>query len=74
MDGWHLKKEIALGNIITLIVVIISGLWWVAGIEKRLSLVEHRTVEQEKRIERDVADIKQMLTRIEDRINSREGR
>jgi hypothetical protein len=38
--GWHLKKELQLGHLITTAVVAVSALGFVNSMEKRITLVE----------------------------------
>ena len=37
MSGWHLKKEVTVGQIITLATLLISGVWWASTVETRLA-------------------------------------
>lgn len=37
VGGWHLKKEVTIGQIITIITILVSGLWWGASVEARIS-------------------------------------
>jgi len=37
MSGWHLKKEVTVGQIITLVTLLISGIWWASTVETRLT-------------------------------------
>lgn len=70
-SGWHLKKEIAIGNIITLIAVIVSGVWYAGTIETRLALAESAIKQQEVRLDRDVKEIKYLLERIESKLDKK---
>lgn len=38
--GWHLKREVQLGHIITTTTVLFSVLWWAGKLEQRLALLE----------------------------------
>ncbi len=40
MQGWHLKKEIQLGHLITTVTVAISAIVYVSKIEQRVAVVE----------------------------------
>jgi hypothetical protein len=35
--GWHLKKEVTIGQLVTLICILVSGLWWASSVETRLN-------------------------------------
>lgn len=54
--GWHLKREIQLGHLITTLTVIISVAVYVQRIDQRLAIVEARQIdavrEQRERDER----------------------
>lgn len=40
--GWHLKKELQLGHIITTLSVAVSVIWYVGKMEQRIALVEQQ--------------------------------
>ena len=48
IGGWHLKKEVTIGQIITLITILVSGIWWASSVETRLgtSAAERTRIEQ----------------------------
>lgn len=54
--GWHLKKEIQLGHLITTLTVVVSVAVYVQRIDQRLAIVEARQIdsarEQRERDER----------------------
>lgn len=71
--GWHLKREIQLGHIITTMTVAISVVVYVGKIEQRVALLEASNTTQHERDERQdramseaLAQISTRLTRIED--------
>lgn len=69
--GWHLKKEIAIGNIITLVAIIVSGTWYAGTLETRLALVEIAVKQQEVRMDKDVSEIKRLLERIDSKLDKK---
>lgn len=48
--GWHLRKEVTIGQIFTTIALVVTGLWWAASIENRQSLTqaEIRRIEEKQ--------------------------
>lgn len=46
IDGWHLKKELQLGHIITTLSVAASVIWYAGKIEQRIALVEQQVMAQ----------------------------
>lgn len=48
VNGWHLKKEVTIGQLITILCISVSGLWWASSVETRIiHLVgEDRRIEQ----------------------------
>lgn len=35
MSGWHLKKEVTIGQLVSMGMILISGLWWASSVETR---------------------------------------
>lgn len=50
--GWHLKKEIQFGHIVTTLTVAVAAMFYFTKIEQRLALVEQLQVMQQMRDER----------------------
>lgn len=52
MNGWHLKKEVTIGQLITIMVILVSGLWWASSIETRIAQLsaEDRRIEEKTEI------------------------
>lgn len=74
--GWHLKKEVTVGQIVTLMTILISGLWWAATVETRLALMANeqtamteRIDRDEKRIDAQFGEIKSYLVRIDNKVD-----
>ena len=38
--GWHLKKEVTIGQIVTLLSILITGIWWASAVETRLATLK----------------------------------
>lgn len=51
-DGWHLKKEIQFGHIITTLTVATAALFYFTKIEQRIALVEQQITAQHERDDR----------------------
>lgn len=51
-DGWHLKREIQLGHIITTLTIAASAMWYVGKIEQRIALLEQQLQLQHDRDDR----------------------
>jgi len=37
MAGWHLKKEVTITQLVTLVALLVSSLWWASSVETRMS-------------------------------------
>jgi hypothetical protein len=75
-EGWHLKKEVSIGQIIAILSVAASLMIGWFQMDKRISLLEVESIsakERDGKIETMVHDsvtrIEQVLYRIEDRLN-----
>lgn len=46
--GWHLRKEITIGQILTMGMIVVSGLWWATTVETRMGQLtsEDRRIEE----------------------------
>lgn len=74
--GWHLKKEIQLGHLITTLTIAATAMLYVAALERRIALVEHQVQQQGARdaaqdaVNRDaLAELKSSLLRMEDKLD-----
>ena len=75
LQGWHLRKEITVGQILSIIAVIIGFGTWMMTIETRIAVIENDKVASGDRIDRleirvdnDLSEIKTSLRRIEDKL------
>jgi hypothetical protein len=51
-EGWHLKKEIQFGHIITTATVVAASFFYITKIEQRIALVEQQIIAQHERDDR----------------------
>lgn len=54
--GFHLKKEVSYGHLLSTITLIIGGLAFAANLDKRVSVLENERQQQEKRDARQDAE------------------
>lgn len=78
--GWHLRKEVSVGHMLTTVVVVAGLFTYLSSIENRVSVNEQRIDNinsrmdrSDRRLERDMGEIKSALNRIEDRLNRSPG-
>ena len=78
--GWHLKREVQLGHIITTCTVLFSVIWYAGKLEQRIALVEQSqmqvTLAQKERDDRQdklasdaLAMLRQQLDRLEQKLD-----
>ena len=74
--GWHLKKEVSVGHIVTTVTILISAAAYVTSVESRFTEAEMRDMAIVERIDRaerwqrdELAEIKSALRRIEDKLD-----
>jgi hypothetical protein len=65
INGWHLKKEIQLGHLITTFTVAISAIVYVNKIEQRVAVVESQMAYQKE----TAAVLRSQLDRINDKLD-----
>lgn len=77
-NGWHLKREVSIGHLLTTAAVTITAFMYIGKIETRIALLESRDVELARQIERDthyrdaiVAEIRAALIRIESKLDGK---
>lgn len=49
VNGWHLKKEVTIGQLVTLLALLISGLWWAGTVESRFTHISDQVVRIEEK-------------------------
>lgn len=74
--GWHLRREISIGHLLTTVSVAAAMFWFFADLDKRVSLnaqaISQMAIESqraEERTDKALAEIKETLSRIEGRLN-----
>lgn len=73
-NGWHLKKEIQLGHIITTVTVAVSAVLYIQKIEQRVALIEQSVSMQRERDDRQdhaMGEATQLLRQQLERIESK---
>jgi hypothetical protein len=51
LAGWHLRKEVTMGQIFTLASLFISGIWWANSVENRFVLQAQELIRLEQKNE-----------------------
>lgn len=52
IEGWHIKKEIQLGHLLTTLTIAVSVLAYVGKLEQRIALIEAQVATQRDRDDR----------------------
>ena len=75
-NGWHLKKEVSVGHIITTATIFVSAVAYVISVETRFKEAEMRDLQIVERMDRvdawqqaEFAEVKTFLRRIEDKLD-----
>ena len=64
-QGWHLKKEIQLGHLITTITVAVAAVVYINKIEQRVAVIESQVIYQ-----KETADVlRNQLEKINDKLD-----
>lgn len=70
-EQWHMKKEINIAHIISTVVLLVSGLWYLNGLDKRISAntqsieyVQSLRDEDQRRVEKQLDSINKKLDRL----------
>lgn len=78
---WHLERSVSVGHILTTVTLVVAALIYVLRVEGRVDLVERATHNNQERIARveqrvnvDIAEIKTLLRRIEDKLDRKADR
>lgn len=70
--GWHLKKEIQLGHIITTLTVALSAVIYTQKLEQRIAIMENQMVAQRDRDERQDVTNKEMMNHLRSHLDRME--
>jgi len=65
MTGWHLKKEVTIVQILTLISVVASAIWWAATVETRFVVLAGEDRRIEEKVDLGNLNLERILNRIE---------
>lgn len=57
MAGWHLKKEVTIGQLITMVMILISGIWWASSVETRITELSSERIRLEQKVDIVVENI-----------------
>jgi peptidoglycan hydrolase CwlO-like protein len=70
-EQWHMKKEVNLVHIISTIGLLVSSMWYLSGLDKRISAneqsidyVQSQRTEDQKRVEKQLDSINEKLDRL----------
>ncbi|MDH5602154.1 MAG: hypothetical protein OEY78_12725 [Gammaproteobacteria bacterium] len=76
--NWHLDKRFTVGNLLTMVTIIVAVLAWVYKLDQRMALLEQSVIHQKEIHERDkqatasqYQDIKSSLLRIENKLDNK---
>ena len=69
VSGWHLKKEVTIGQLITILVILVSGLWWASSVETRLVRVSDEIIRVEQKQDLQMMSITRLFNRIDRKLN-----
>jgi hypothetical protein len=75
-EPWHLDKKVPLALIVTLVLQTFAAVWWASGLSQRVASLEALTansqdmLERTVRIETRVDGMKEILARIEKKLDA----
>lgn len=69
VSGWHLKKEVTIGQLVTIFVILISGLWWASSVETRFVHINGEIKRVEEKAEIQNKTVISLLNRIDRKLN-----
>lgn len=70
--GWHLKKEIQLGHIVTTVTVALSAVIYTQKLEQRIAIIENQMVAQRDRDERQDSTNKELMNHLRNHLDRME--
>lgn len=80
-SGWHLKKEVSIGHLLTTLVITVTAILYLGKIETRIALLESRDADFARQIERDmnyrdalITEIRGALLRIEAKLDGKQDK
>ena len=66
---WHIKKEFSYGHLLTTISMAFVVLVFGFGLDKRVAILESNSVRYEKQVKANYSGLRDMLIRIEDKLD-----
>lgn len=72
--GWHIDKRLSVSHLITTAALAASLIWWGAGMESRMALIEKDLQVVDQRMEREVERNNEDMRRIAEQLNRIEDR
>ena len=72
--GWHIKKEVQITQLLTIVTVAVASFWYIARLEQRIAIIEVAMVAQRDRDaiqDRAMADASTQLRGALERIDSK---
>tara|TARA_R110000787_G_scaffold15257_1_gene47079 strand:- start:196 stop:492 length:297 start_codon:yes stop_codon:yes gene_type:complete len=80
-DVWHLDKRVSVGHIVTTTVVAVTFIVWLNNIDARISVLEEVAQQHAERFDRneqrwttELAHIRRLLERIDDKLDGKADR
>lgn len=73
-QGWHLKREIQLGHLITTVTVVITTVIYIGRLEQRIALTEQLVVTQRERDAQQDARAAETLTLLRSQLDRTEAK
>lgn len=74
IEGWHLKKEIQFGHIITTLTVAVAAMFYFSKIEQRIALVEQQIIQQRERDDRQDKATAEALILLRQQLEKMDGK
>ena len=74
VNGWHLKKEVTIGQLVTILCILVSGLWWASSVETRLVKVSDEIVRVEQKQDLQMKSVMTLFNRIDRKLNKIEDK
>lgn len=73
-EGWHLKREIQIGHIITTLTVAVSAMFYVSRLEQRIAIMEQVVQAQRERDAMQDARASESLSLIRNQLDKMDGK
>lgn len=70
IKGWHLRKEVTVGQILTLLTILIAGVAWANSVEMRLSSSEYELKRVEQKLNITIGNINDRFDRYQRQIEA----